>query len=107
MRSLPTDERVVMTRAYTLSNEEYSALDKVIRGCRMDCWAIIAQEPDGNDYIYDIECGNHLDMKEGLFVISQGIGCAENLAYCKLSSLEIKALKILFRKFEITPDIWG
>lgn len=42
---------------YTLSSHEFNAINKIIRGCRLDCWAVIGQTPDGNDYILDTEWG--------------------------------------------------
>ena len=91
---------------YTLTNEEYSALNKIIRGCRMDCWAIIGQTPSGNDYIHDIECGHHLNLREGLSVLGEGVCCSEHLEYCHLTLAEKEALKSLFKKFNISTDIF-
>ena len=95
-----------MLRDYTLTNDEYSALNKIIRGCRMDCWAIVGQTPSGNDYIHDIERGNHLNLREGLTVLCDGVGCSEHLEYCNLTLAEKEALKELFIKFEISTDIF-
>ena len=90
---------------YTLTVNEYNALSKIIRGCRLDCWAITAQTPDGNDYIYDIEYGARFPLRSGIALLLEGVGCRENLAYCNLSENETQALKALVSKLEISNDI--
>ena len=91
---------------YTLSVDEYNALSKIIRGCRLDCWAITAQTPDGNDYIYDIEYGARYPLRSGISLLLEGVGCPENLGYCNLSHAEMEALKALVSKLEIPNDIF-
>ena len=91
---------------YTLSVDEYNALSKIIRGCRLDCWAITAQTSDGNDYIYDIEYGARYPLRSGLSLILEGVGCPESLSYCNLSEVETEALKALVSKLEIPNDIF-
>ena len=91
---------------YTLSSHEFNAINKIIRGCRLDCWAVIGQTSDGNDYILDTEWGAKYPLRSGISLIIEGVGCRNNLDNCNLTETETESIKALVTKLEIPNDIF-
>ena len=80
-----------------LTEKEYVALDKVAMASKMDCWFSIRQE-DENDYVFDLENGCRMELKEGVAQLAEGM-CDFHLY--GLTEEEKSALRNLFRKLNI------
>ena len=80
-----------------LTEKEYVALDKVAMASKMDCWFSIRQENE-NDYVYDIENGCRMELKEGVVQLAEGM-CDIHLY--GLTEEEKSALRNLLRKLNI------
>jgi len=91
---------------FVLAVEEYNALYKIIRGCKMDCWAIIQQGPKGDDYICDTEWDVLFPLRSGVSLLMDGVGCRANLDKCSLSDSEMEALKALLIRLNVPNDIF-
>lgn len=67
-----------------LTESEYTVLDKIATKSKMDCWFQIRQD-NGEDYVYDLEEGKRLSLKEGVNMLSEGV----DYALCGLTPEEI------------------
>lgn len=85
----------------TLTGDEYDVLNKIADKTKMDCWFCIKQKKDGADYVYDLELGNEMCLKEGISQLLEGIDCVENYERCCLSAEEERILQSLLGKLGI------
>lgn len=59
--------------AYSLTNNEYTALQDITRINGMDCWFCLKQNKHGEDYIYDLEERKRLSITKALEYICEGL----------------------------------
>lgn len=78
----------------TLNNMEFDVLEKIARQTKMDCWFLIAQDENGDDYVYDLEEGCNISLREGVQMLHEGITC-------ELSDVENEIFKQLLHKLNI------
>ena len=71
---------------YTMTAAEYEVVNKIIRGCRLDCWAIIRQGPHQVDYLYDSEERKTMPLRSGITTLMEAVGCIT--ADCKSQLLQ-------------------
>ena len=90
---------------YTMTAAEYDAVNKIIRGCRLDCWAIIRQGPHQVDYLFDSEERKTMPLRSGITTLMEAVGCKENLLNCNLTPTDMEALLGLARKIDLPEDI--
>ena len=88
----------------TLTTDEYNGLNKIAKGTKCDCWFFIAQdEITKNDYIYDLESGNQIDLQTGVSQLSEAI--TDPLEDYGLTEDECKAVESLFEKLKSLSEI--
>ena len=76
----------------TLTTAQYSVLNKIARRTKMDCWFLIKQGNDGNDYVYDLEEGTNIELADGISGLMEGLDCHENVESCDLNWIEKSVL---------------
>lgn len=75
-----------------LTAEEYNVLVKIADRSKMDCWFLIDQDKDGDDYINDLENGEKLSLEDGIGDLVDGMTDYED--YC-LTRNEIRTFEDL------------
>ena len=76
----------------TLTAAQYAVLNKIARRTKMDCWFLIKQGDDGNDYVYDLEEGFSIELSDGVNDLMEGLDCSENVESCHLNGIEKSVL---------------
>lgn len=85
----------------TLLNEEYDVLNKIASKTKADCWFVIEQTENGEDYVRDLEEGWDMSLRDGISVLMGCLDCKENYENCNLSKEEEKVLRKLLFKLNI------
>ena len=94
-----------MVAVKTLSTAQYAVLNKIARRTKMDCWFCIQQDPDGQDYVHDLEDGINFPLDIGIMYLMEGLDCPENVESCHLNWIEKTVLCELCRMLDIdTPQ---
>ncbi len=76
----------------TLTAAQYAVLNKIARRTKMDCWFLIKQGVNGDDYVYDLENGANIELAEGINGLMEGLDCSENVDSCHLNWIEKSVL---------------
>ena len=95
-----------MNPLFILSDHEYKVINKIIRGCKMDCWAVVQQGPNGNDYICDTEWNVLFPLRSGVSLLIDGVGCCKNLDNCSLSDSDLNVLKELLLRLNVPNNLF-
>jgi hypothetical protein len=85
----------------TLSAKEFGVVNKVTRKTRTDCWFLIAEDGEGNDFVWDLEEGIDLSLREGIGMLMEAIDDRETFDHCDLSGDEVNTLFSLLGKLGI------
>ena len=72
----------------TLTAAQYGVLNKIARRTKMDCWFLIKQDKNGDDYVYDLEEGASIELADGITGLMEGLDCSENIESCHLNWIE-------------------
>lgn len=72
----------------TLTTAQYSVLNKIARRTKMDCWFLIKQDKNGDDYVFDIEECASIELADGVNGLMEGLDCPENIEACHLNWIE-------------------
>ncbi len=72
----------------TLNAAQYGVLNKIARRTKMDCWFLIVQDHNGDDYVYDLEEGASIELEDGVNGLMEGLDCPENVESCGLNWIE-------------------
>ena len=93
----------------TLTADQYAVLNKIARRTKMDCWFLIIQDKNGQDYVYDVEEGATLSLTDGIAGLMEGLDCPENVDECQLNWIEKTVLCELCRclSVEIPKSLEG
>lgn len=85
-------------KKYIMSEAEYNVLDKILTKSKMEDIFIVQQENE-NDYIWDIEEGEQLSLKDGLSQICESM---EDWRECYgLTNEDLEVFNKLLEKLEI------
>lgn len=57
----------------TLSSDEYNLLTKIAEKSKLDCWFLIKQTKNGEDYIFDLENRKRMSLRTGIRQLMEGI----------------------------------
>ena len=85
----------------TLTAAQYGVLDKIARRTKMDCWFLIKQDKNGDDYVYDLEEGASIELADGVNGLMEGLDCPENIESCHLNWIEKTVLCELCKMLNI------
>ena len=58
---------------FRLEDKEYNVLGKLTRATGQDCWFDIREDEELNDYVYDLEYNEKLDLVSGLYLLFDGL----------------------------------
>jgi hypothetical protein len=86
----------------TLTTKQYAVLNKIARRTKMDCWFLIKQDQNGDDYVYDLEEGASIELADGINGLMEGLDCVENIESCNLNWIEKTVLCELCRDLKVT-----
>ena len=86
----------------TLTAAQYGVLNKIARRTKMDCWFLIRQDKNGNDYVYDLEEGASIELADGINGLMEGLDCPENIESCHLNWMEKTVLYDLCKILNVT-----
>ena len=81
---------------YSLTTNEYNALQHITSLNKMDCWFSIRQTKHGEDYIYDLEERKRISLTKTLNDIYDGLLKED---FDLLDKEEQKALNGLFKRY--------
>lgn len=81
---------------YTLTDNEYNALQDITSINGMDCWFCLKQDKHGKDYIYDLEAGKRISITSALSYIYEGLLQED---FDELDEKEQNALEGLFKRY--------
>ena len=91
----------------TMSAEEYGIVSKIARKTKADCWFLVKQDKNGNDYVHDLEEHKKYSLKTGITMLVECLDCKENYEHCSLSAEEEKIFEELLKKLNIEFDKEG
>ena len=86
----------------TLTAAQYGVLNKIARRTKMDCWFLIKQDKNGDDYVYDLEEGASIELADGVNGLMEGLDCPENIESCHLNWIEKTVLYDLCKILNVT-----
>ena len=72
----------------TMTAAQYAVLNKIARRTKMDCWFLIKQDENGNDYVFDLEECASIELADGVNGLMEGLDCPENIESCHLNWIE-------------------
>jgi hypothetical protein len=90
-----------MITVKTLTAAQYNVLNKIARRTKMDCWFLIEQDSNGQDYVHDLESNVNLSLNEGVYCLMEGLDCPENVESCDLNWIEKTVLCELCKMLNI------
>ena len=85
----------------TMNHDEYGIICKIARKTKTDCWFLVKQDKNGNDYIHDLEEHKKYSLKTGISMLVECLDCKENYKSCFLNNEEEKIFKELLSKLDI------
>ena len=72
----------------TMTAAQYAVLNKIARRTKMDCWFLIKQDENGDDYVFDLEECASIELADGVNGLMEGLDCLENIESCHLNWIE-------------------
>lgn len=75
-----------------ITNEEYNFLMDLSSRTKMDCWFSIETDPDGNDFVLDLENDEPLSLHEGIAQLFDGVIDEDIDAFSTEESMHWKSL---------------
>ena len=102
------DERIFKTYRAELTTDEFNILNKIATKTKMDCWFHLDNDENG-DYVYDLEEGEIVEIRDALSMLIEGIEYPENFFSCDFTINEIVLLDCLCEKYSLDrlPDSVG
>ena len=89
------------TQSVELTIDQYNGLFQIAQATKCDCWFSLMDKEDRTTSIFDLENGVFLDYKTALEDLAESM--LEPIEDYGLSLDEIRGVRILFKKFQITP----
>ena len=85
----------------TMTAAQYAVLNKIARRTKMDCWFLIKQDENGDDYVFDLEECASIELADGVNGLMEGLDCPENVESCHLNWIEKTVLCELCKMLDV------
>lgn len=94
------DSRIFDTYKAELTTDEFNLLNKIATKTKMDCWFHLDND-EGGDYVYDLEEGEIIEIRDALSMLIEGIEDPENFFSCDFTIEEIVTLDCMCEEYSL------